>query len=218
MRALFPLTVLALLAGCGGGDTGPTVLENEAHRAELASTLKDQDRMFGVPAETIARANQFGFHAGDYVKDGNGFSANGQPITLSQSDAKSPNKGRFKAAGATPDHIDYIAFSLDLTDPQHADTAKQRFVDLLRAFLSQYQLDDAGALDAMVKAKPSEDAVARGVPHTVGAIVHVPTLVTTSKAGDGNRTITVTFTRSAITTPTFPDQGPDQGQADGNRA
>lgn len=203
MRIAFSLLGLALLSACGGGSEGPSVLENEAREAQTASTLQGWDRMFGAPEETISRANQFGFRAGAYAADGDTYLSKGSAITLSQSDAATPNKGEFEAAGATPQYIDRIAFTLRLTDAKNADVAKQRFVDVLRGFLFQYKLEDKDALDAVLREQSSQGPIA-GAPGSIDVV----------KGDDGTRTITVTFTRTAGTTPVFPDQG----QADGNRA
>jgi hypothetical protein len=202
MRAVLPLLAAALLAACGG-ESGPSVLENEAREAQTAATLSGWDRLFATPRETVGRANQFGFHAGDYAADGQTFLSRGDAITMSQSDAKAPNKAGFEAAGAAADRIDRIVFTLTITDPANADTAKQRFVELLRGFLSQYQLEDDGTFDAIVSEQDAD-----------GPIAGAPASIAVAKGDGDNRTITVTFTRPTGTTPVIPDQG----QADGNRA
>lgn len=200
MRAALALFAVVLLAACG--ERGPTVLENEAKEAATAATMKGWDRAFGVPRETIGRVNQFGFRAGPYAADGPTFLSKGGPITLSQSDAKAPNTGTFEAAGAGGDHIDRLVFTLSITDAANADTAKKRFVDVLRGFLSQYDLKDEGSFDAVLNEQDAD-----------GSIAGAPASIAIDKAGE-NRSITVTFNRPTGTTPAFPDQG----QADGNRA
>ncbi|WP_315761148.1 hypothetical protein [Sphingomonas sp. Y38-1Y] len=200
MRAALALLPVVLLAACG--ESGPTVLENEARQAQTAATMQGWDRAFGAPKEAIGRANQFGFRAGDYAADGATFLSKGNPITLSQSAAKTPNTGTFEAAGADADHIDRLVFTLSITDPANADTAKQRFVDVLKGFMGQYALADDKALQPILDERASDDRIA-GAPASIAV----------DKAGE-NRTITVTFNRPTGTTPVFPDQG----QADGNRA
>ena len=201
MRAALALLALVLLAACG--ESGPTVLENEAREAATAATMQGWDRAFGAPREVIGRVNQFGYRATDYAADGPTFLSKGGPITLSQSDAKSPNTGSFEAAGASAQRIDRLVFTLSLTDAANAETAKKRFVDVLRGFLSQYQIDDKGGLDPILKERSSGDRIA-GAPASIDV----------QKGADGRPIITVTFNRPTGTTPVFPDQG----QADGNRA
>ncbi|HTG38676.1 hypothetical protein [Sphingomonas sp.] len=202
MRAGLSLLGAALLSACGG-ESGPTVLENEAREAQTAATMAGWDRAFSTPRETIGRVNQFGFHAGDYAADGDTFLTRGDPITMSQSDAKAPNKAMFEAAGPTANRFERMVFTLAITDPANADTAKQRFADMLRAFLSQYELEDEGAFDAVIDETDADGPVA-GTPASIAV---------DQREGD-QRTITVTFTRPTGTTPVIPDQG----QADGNRA
>jgi hypothetical protein len=201
MRAALASLALVLLAACG--ESGPTVLENEAREAQTAETLKGWDRVFGAPAETIGHVNQFGYRAGAYAADGATFLSKGNPITLSQSDAKAPNTGGFEAAGAGASHIDRLVFTLSITDAANADTAKRRFADVLKGFLSQYGLADDEALRA-ISSETDGDLRVAGIPASIAV---------TKGAGD-TRTLIVTFTRPTGTTPVFPDQG----QADGNRA
>ncbi len=201
MRSALALSALVLLAACG--QSGPTVLENEAKDAATAATMQGWDRAFGAPRETIGRVNQFGYRATDYAADGPTFLAKGGPITLSQSDAKAPNTGTFEAAGATADKIDRLVFTLSLTDAANAETAKKRFVEVLRGFLSQYGIDDEGGFDAITSEQSAD-----------GPIGGAPASIDVTKGADGRPIITVTFNRPTGTTPVFPDQG----QADGNRA
>ncbi len=189
MRLAFALPLACLaLAACGSPE--PTVLENEAERAAAVADLTGWDRLFGVPEEAIAFANQFGFAAKPYAADGGTFLSTGTPITLSQSDAAQPNTGSFEAAGANARTLDRVVFTLAITDPANADTAEARFTDILRQFLSQYQLDDDGALDA-IAAEENAD----------GMIDAAPVSIAVAKADSGARTTTVTFTRPAASTP-----------------
>jgi hypothetical protein len=201
MRATLASFALVLLAACG--ESGPSTLDNEAREAQIAATLKGWDRVFGAPAETIGRVNQFGYRASAYAADGATFLSKGNAITLSQSDAKAPNTGGFEAAGAGADHIDRLVFTLSITDAANADTAKQRFVEVLKGFMSQYGLADDDALQAIARETDGDLRVA-GVPASISV----------TNGADDTRAITVTFTRPTGTTPVFPDQG----QADGNRA
>ncbi|UZK68222.1 hypothetical protein OKW76_09055 [Sphingomonas sp. S1-29] len=204
MRSGIVLLCAAVLAGCNSQPPEPTVLENEAQIAATAATMRGWDRVFNVPTETIGRANQFGFRAPAYAADGPTFLSEGAPITLSQSDADKPNTGTFEAAGTTAQAIERVAFTLRITDPANADTAKQRFTDMIKAFLSQYDLQDDEAL-AAIASETASDATVAGQPSSIAVA-----------KGDGDtRTITVTFTRPATITP---DIQPAQGQADGNRA
>lgn len=201
MRFVFPLLGIAMLAACGESD--PTVLENEADQAATAATMRGWDRVFGAPSEAIGRVNQFGFRATPYAADGATFLSKGGPITLSQSAADRPNSGSFEAAGAAATAIDRLVFTLSITDPANADTAKQRFVDVLRGFASQYAIEDEGAFDAILREQDAD-----------GSIAGTPASIAVTKGEAETRIITVTFTRPTGTTPVFPDQG----QADGNRA
>jgi hypothetical protein len=187
-----PLAAAALVAGCNSEPAGPTVREQEEERARTAATLRGFDRAFGVPAETIAFANQFGFRAGDYAADGDSYLSRGNPIMLSWSGAERPNTGNFEAAGTSADRLERIAFTLSLTDAANAETARERFTTVIRDFLGRYQIDDEGALDA-IAAERDADGMVAGTPMSIA---------TASGEGDA-RTITVTFTRPAASTPAF---------------
>ncbi|WP_343752351.1 hypothetical protein [Sphingomonas japonica] len=169
------------------------MIENEADRAAAVADLKGWDRLFGVPEEAVGHANQFGFRAGDYAQDGSSWLTTGSPVTVSQSDATMPNTATFEGAGISANALDRIVFTLAITDPANADTAKTRFADIVRQFLSQYAIKDGGALDA-IAAEESADGVIDAVPVSIAVA-----------PGDGeNRTITVTFTRPAASTPGNP--------------
>lgn len=190
MRAFLLLTATVALAGCNQQPAEqPTLAQNEAAAREAAADLKGADRMFGFPTETIGRLNQYGYRIGSYAAAGDGFAAKGAAITLSQSDAKSPNTGTVAVAGPDAQAIDTIAFSLALTDPANADTAKKRLTDIVRAFLFQYGLKDDGALETVA----TEQA-------TGGTIGTAPFAVEVAK-GDAARTLTVTFRRPSATAP-----------------
>lgn len=194
MRAALALSLFAsaLVAGCNSQPAEPTVREQEEERARTAATLRGFDRAFGVPAETVSFANQFGFRASPYAADGDSYLARGNPVMLSWSGAERPNMGNFEAAGTTADRLDRIVFTLSLTDLANADTAKERFTTVIRDFLAKYQIDDQNALDAITSEQDADGMIA-GTPMSVA---------TASGEGDA-RTITVTFTRPAASTPTL---------------
>lgn len=184
MRALLLLAATIALAGCNQQPAEqPTLAQNEAAAREAAADLKGWDRVFGFPTETIGRLNQYGYRLAPYAAAEAGFAAKGAAITLSQSDAKSPNTGTVTVTGPDADTIDTIAFALALTDAANAETAKKRLTDIVRAFLFQYRIDDKKALDAIAREKTFD-----------GMIGTAPTTVAIAKTGTA-RTLTVTFRR-----------------------
>ncbi len=187
--ALLLLCATAALAGCNQQPAEPTLAQNEAAAREAAADLKGWDRMFGFPTETIGRLNQYGYRIGGYAAAGDGFAAKGADITLSQSDAKTPNTGTVAVTGPTVEAIDSIAFTLSLTDDANAETAKKRLTDIIRAFLFQYGIKDGGALDAIAKEADAD-----------GKIGDAPVAIALAK-GDAARTLTVTFRRPSATAP-----------------
>jgi len=165
MRALFLLVATAALAGCNQQPAEqPTLAQNEAAAREAAADLK-------------------------YAAAQTGFAAKGAAITLSQSDAKSPNTGTVTVTGPDAETIDTIAFALSLTDAANAETAKKRLTDIVRAFLFQYRIDDKKALDAIAREKTFD-----------GKIGTTPVAIAIAKTG-GVRTLTVTFRRPSATAP-----------------
>ncbi len=191
MRAL-PLLLAATiaLAGCNQQPAEqPTLAENEAAAREAASDLKGWDRVFGFPTETIGRLNQYGYRLAPYAAAQTGFAAKGAAITLSQSDAKTPNTGTVTVTGPDAEAIDTITFALSLTDDANAETAKKRLTDIVRAFLFQYGIKDEGALDAIAKEADAD-----------GTIGTTPVAIALAK-GDAARTLTVTFRRPSATAP-----------------
>lgn len=189
MRILFVLAATAALAGCNAQPAVPTQAENEAVQREAAAELKGWERMFGFPTETIGRLNQYGYRLGTYAAAGTGFAAKGADITLSQSDAKTPNTGSVTVTGPDAQAIDTIAFTLAITDDANAETAKKRLTDIVRAFLFQYGLKDEGALDAIAAEQDAD-----------GMIGTTPVAIAVEKA-DAARTLTVTFRRPSATAP-----------------
>lgn len=191
-----PLLLAAFaLASCNAQPSEPTLAENEAAAREAAADLKGWDRVFGFPAETIGRLNQFGFRLGAFEAAGQGFSAKGADITLSQSDAKAPNTGTVEVAGADAGTIDTIAFTLAITDNANAATAKKRLTDIVRAFLFQYGIKDEGVLDAIAKEQAGESKLG-----------DTPLAISVEKVGSG-RTLLVTFRRPAATAPAEASDG-----------
>ncbi|WP_066657869.1 MULTISPECIES: hypothetical protein [unclassified Sphingomonas] len=190
MRALLLLAATVALAGCNQQPAEqPTLAQNEAAAREAAADLKGWDRVFGFPTETIGRLNQYGYRLAPYSAAQTGFAAKGAAITLSQSDAKSPNTGTVTVAGPDAETIDTIAFALSLTDEANAETAKKRLTDIVRAFLFQYRIDDKKALDAITREKTFD-----------GTIGTTPTAIAIARTG-GVRTLTVTFRRPSATAP-----------------
>lgn len=184
------LTPLALLAGCNAQPAAPTVAEQEAAMRNAAADLKGWDRVFDFPAETIGRLNQFGYRLDNYRKQIDGsFAAKGAAITLSQSDAATPNRSTITVTGKDSAAIDRIAFILPITDNPNADTAKQRLAGIVCAFLSQYGIKDDAMLDAIAKEQEAEQLIGTA-PATVAV-----------EKGEGPRRITVTFQRPPATAP-----------------
>jgi hypothetical protein len=190
VRAFLLLAATIALAGCNQQPAEqPTLAQNEAAAREAAADLKGWDRVFGFPTETIGRLNQYGYRLAPYAAAQTGFAAKGAAITLSQSDAKSPNTGTVTVTGPDAATIDTIAFALSLTDDANAETAKKRLTDIVRAFLFQYRIDDKKALDAISREKTFD-----------GMIGTTPTAIAIAKTG-GVRTLTVTFRRPSATAP-----------------
>ena len=187
MRAAALLLLAATaLAGCNAQPGGSNAAAPENAAVEKRGTLADA---FANPAATVAKLNQFGYRLGEYRNGANGFSAAGEPVFLSQSDARNPNRGTVELAGKRGAAIDRIVFALAVTDEANADTAKKRLADNVRAFLFQYGVKDEGALDAIVKEQDAD-----------GLIGNSPAAVAVEK-GKSPRRITVTFNRPPATAP-----------------
>ncbi len=197
--ALLLLCATATLAGCNQQPAEPTLAQNEATAREAAADLKAWDRMFGFPTETIGRLNQYGYRIGAYAATDKGFATNGADITLSQSDAKWPNKGNVIVAGTDAETIDSIAFVLAITDDANAATAKKRLTDIVRAFLFQYGIDDKKTLDAIAKEAATD-----------GKIGDTPFAIALNKGDAAARTLTVTFRRPSATAPAEAMDGNSQ--------
>lgn len=190
MRSAALLLVAATaLAGCNTQPGGSNVAAPENAADEKPGTLADA---FADPAGTVIKLNQFGYRLGAYENGANGFAATGQPVFLSQSDARNPNRGTVELAGNDGAAIDSIVFALAITDDTNADTAKKRLTDNIRAFLFQYGVKDQGALDAIAKEQDS-DSLIGGAPAAVA--------VEDSEDAGEPRRITVTFQRPPATAP-----------------
>ncbi len=181
------LLAAASLAGCNAQPGGSNVAAPENASVEKPGTLADA---FTDPAATVAKLNQFGYRLGEYKNGANGFTAGGEPVFLSQTDAKNPNRGTVELTGKDGAAIDTIVFALTVTDDTNAGTAKKRLTDNVRAFLFQYGVKDEGALDAIAKEQDAD-----------GLIGNVPAAIAVEKAEAAPRRITVTFTRPTATAP-----------------
>jgi hypothetical protein len=180
------LLAATTLAGCNAQPGGSNVAAPENATVEKPGSLADA---FGDPAATVAKLNQFGYRLGAYENGPNGFTAVGEPVFLSQSDAKNPNRGTVELSGKDGAAIDTIVFALTVTDDGNADTAKKRLTDNVRAFLFQYGVKDEGALDAIAKEQDAN-----------GPIGNAPAAIAVDK-GKSPRRITVTFNRPTATAP-----------------
>lgn len=186
MRTTVLLLAATALAGCNAQPSGSNVAAPENAAVEKPGSLADA---FTDPAATVAKLNQFGYRLGAYENGPNGFTAAGEPVFLSQSDARNPNRGTVELSGRDGAAIDTIVFALTVTDDVNADTAKKRLTDNVRAFLFQYGVKDGGALDAIAKEQDVN-----------GPIGNAPAAIAVEKA-EGPRRITVTFTRPTATAP-----------------
>ena len=180
------LLAATALAGCNAQPGASNAAAPENAAVEKPGNLAPA---FAVPAETIAKLNQFGYRLGAYENGANGFTAGGEPVFLSQSDAKNPNRGTLEVTGKDAKAIDRIVFALTVTDEANAATAKKRLTDNVRAFLFQYGVKDDGALDAIAKEQDAD-----------GLIGNSPATVAVDK-GKSPRRITVTFQRPPATAP-----------------
>ncbi|HSX54796.1 MAG TPA: hypothetical protein VLG14_05805 [Sphingomonas sp.] len=180
------LLAATALAGCNAQPGGSNVAAPENAAVEKPGSLAEA---FTDPAATVAKLNQFGYRLGAYENGPNGFTAAGEPVFLSQSDAKNPNRGTVELTGKDGAAIDAIAFALTVTDDVNADTAKKRLTDNVRAFLFQYGVKDGGALDAIAKEQDAD-----------GPIGDSPAAIVVEKDKSPRR-ITVTFQRATATAP-----------------
>ncbi|HEY0621436.1 hypothetical protein [Sphingomonas sp.] len=179
------------LAGCNAQPGGSNAAAPENAAVEKAGDLRPA---FTFPPETIAKLNQFGYRLDNYRRQADeSFAAKGAAITLSQSDATHPNSGTVEVTGKIAATIEHITFVLALTDDANSDTAKQRFTDIVNAFLFQYGVKDKVTLDAIAKAVVNERDAS-------GLIGNFPVAVAVEKDKSPRR-IAVTFQRLPVTAP-----------------
>ncbi len=186
MKVAVALTLTVMLAGCG--KPAPSVREQEAAQTASVATLSGWDRLFAAPRETVGAINQAGFAVGDYaVKDG-GFTATGQPRMFSNSNAAKPNTTSVAVTGKTAAAIDTVAYTLTLTDPVDATTARMRLAQTVGEFLGRFKIKASpDLLRAIRLGQPLDAAPAK--------VAFVPSTNTTPARVD------VTFTRSPATSP-----------------
>lgn len=186
MRLAVALTFAMLLAGCG--KPAPSVREQEAAQTASVATLSGWDRLFGAPQETVGAINQAGFALGDYAANDGGFTATGQPRMFSNSNAAKPNTTSVAVTGKTAAAIDTVAYTLTLTDPVDATTARMRLAQTVGEFLGRFKIKASpDLLRAIRLGQPLDAAPAK--------VAIVPATDTTPARVD------VTFTRSPATSP-----------------
>ena len=184
MRGILLFTAIATLSAC----SAESALKREEKVQAKAAAMTGWDRLFASPATTIPAVNQFGFRASDYAAKGSAFGSEAAaPIMMSSSFAKVPNAATFTATGNSAEAIDTIAFRLDITDPEAADVARERFTTTIRDFLFSAKAD--GFI-------PVGQAIATETPAT-GVLPGAAWRLTreTLSGGTDNRRLTVTFTR-----------------------
>ncbi|MEG3164877.1 DUF6030 family protein [Sphingomonas sp. PB2P19] len=188
MRTVAVLTLAGLLAGCG--KPAPTVRETEATKVAAVSTLTGWDRVFASPQEVIGAINQAGL--GIDMPAAADYALSGHERMISNSSAAVPNTINATVKGAEPARIDTITYSLSLTDPVDAKTARRRFAQTIGDFLTRFKLPGfAALLDAARDGQPFAQTVA-GAP---ASVVVVP------PANGAPERIDVTFTRPAAISP-----------------
>ena len=189
MKFAVALTLIlgsGMLAGCG--KPAPSVREQEAAQTASVATLSGWGRLFGAPQETIGAINQAGFALGAYAAKDGGFTATGQPRMFSNSNAAKPNTTSVVVVGKTATAIDTVAYTLTLTDPVDATTARMRLAQTVGEFLGRFKIKASpDLLRAIRLGQPLDAAPAKVaiVPSTNGA----------------PERIDVTFTRSPATNP-----------------
>ncbi|MCK8457299.1 hypothetical protein [Sphingomonas faeni] len=182
------------LAGCG--KPAPSVREQEAAQTASVATLSGWDRLFGAPQETIGAINQAGFalnkyslaNEDDFSPQGQIYVSTGQPRMFSNSNAAKPNTTSVAVTGKTAAAIDTVAYTLTLTDPVDATTARMRLAQTVGEFLGRFKIKASpDLLRAIRLGQPLDAAPAKVaiVPSTNGA----------------PERIDVTFTRSPATNP-----------------
>ncbi len=186
MKVAVALTLAAMLAGCG--KPAPSVREQEAAQTASVATLSGWDRLFAAPQETVGAINQAGFALGEYAANDGGFTAIGQPRMFSNSNAAKPNTTSVAVTGKTAAAIDTVAYTLTLTDPVDATTARMRLAQTVGEFLGRFKIKASpDLLRAIRLGQPLDAAPAK--------VAIVPATNTTPARVD------VTFTRSPATSP-----------------
>lgn len=202
MRALPALLLSCLLvAGCQQQAAQPSIKQQEAARQAEVDKLKGEERLF-VPSVAIGAANQFGYHNQPLAqaKQGAGYVSTGLSPMISSSFAKAPNQTSFTATAAKPDTLDTLEFTLSITDPENAATAKKRFRDILDQFLALATL----AMRDDVKTFVTDEAPASKSYPGIEMRAERSEIAGTPRA----RKLTVTFTRSeAAASGTSKPQG-----------
>jgi len=186
MKVAVALTLTVMLAGCG--KPAPSVREQEAAQTASVATLSGWDRLFAAPQETVGAINQAGFALGEYAAKDGGFTATGQPRMFSNSNAAKPNTTLVTVTGKTAAAIDTVAYTLTLTDPFDATTARMRLAQTVGEFLGRFKIKASpDLLRAIRLGQPLDAAPAK--------VAIVPATDTTPARVD------VTFTRSPATSP-----------------
>jgi hypothetical protein len=188
MRFAVALTLMASMALAGCGKPAPSVREQEAAQTASVATLSGWDRLFGAPQETIGAINQAGFALGEYAAKDGGFTATGQPRMFSNSNAAKPNTTSVAVTGKTAAAIDTVAYTLTLTDPVDATTARMRLAQTVGEFLGRFKIKASPDLLRAIRLGQPLDA-------SPAKVALVP-----SNNGAPQR-INVTFTRSPATNP-----------------
>ncbi len=191
MKVAVALTLTVMLAGCG--KPAPSVREQEAAQTASVATLSGWDRLFASPQETIGAINQAGFAVGDYTTKPVGivpldFVATGQPRMFSNSNAAKPNTVTVVVGAKLATAVDTVAYTLTLTDPVDATTARMRLAQTVGEFLGRFKIKASpDLLRAIRLGQPLDAAPAK--------VAIVPATNTTPARVD------VTFTRSPATSP-----------------
>ncbi|MFZ5747986.1 MAG: hypothetical protein ACOY45_10095 [Pseudomonadota bacterium] len=206
-----PVLAGLLLAGCGAAKREPSITEKDAARAAELAKHQGWDKLFVGTQQTIAIANQFGYRNGEYAaaKDGSGFASTGATPAISSSYAKAPNTTGFTATGASADRLDRLVFTLDITDPDNAVTAKKRFRDILDQFLGQFGIDVKADTTKLVTDEVEGSRTYPGATLTVAK-------QEVKGAPPRSRRLVVTFERTGGTAPANSEPEA-QGTNDGNR-
>ncbi|MDX2222468.1 MAG: hypothetical protein SFV21_06960, partial [Rhodospirillaceae bacterium] len=161
---------------------------------------KGWPELFADPQAGIRAFEGTGFRPAPYAANGTGFASTGIPVTLSNTEAKQPNRMTFSAAG-TQDTLDSVTVALDLTDAPNATVAKDRFVKTMGEVLGKIGVPGAAELkQPVLDEKPAAGSV-DGADYAVA-------IAPMTDAGADARRITVTFRRPGA--PKTDDQASNQ--------